>query len=85
MIVNLPGRMLLYQGVIWLIYNIYWNIILIELIIFLGSSKAVKECFSFIQPVLGHAVDLLKGKFFKYFFPFLVANFSKLLECGFPL
>jgi hypothetical protein len=29
----------------------------------LGSIKAVKEWFSFIQPVLGHAVDLLKGNF----------------------
>jgi hypothetical protein len=53
-----------------------------ELII-LGSSKAVKECFGFIRPVLGHAVDLLKGKFlFNIFVPVLFVNFSRFYLCG---
>ena len=30
----------------------------------LGSSKAVKECFGFIKPVLGHAIDLLQAKYY---------------------
>ena len=27
-----------------------------------GSEKAVKECFDIVRPVLGHAVELIKGQ-----------------------